>query len=775
MNLEDDSIYELLPAYHRLRDAQLGYPLRALARVLSRDGAQVVEADINAWQDALFVETCAESLLPRLAELVGAEKLRPLPPSAEVSMRAFIGNVLRYRRSKGTALTLELLARDVTAFTAKAVEFYARLSATLTVRAPRVDRHATAVLRDPEVRALHGGAFDRNSRVPDVRSIARARGRYNLPNVGVFLWRLDCQPYDAPEKDAPNSYTAHDLAGVPPTLPWEGHAGHFTLAPQARSLQMFAPARSREGVSPSLQDVPERLRRLPLWRELEARRAARALGRTPEQGWFASLEPFTVYLRRQGRTRFRRLPPEEILIGALVPDAAVPVPPWTRPAPTLNYSQADGTPKALPVSVVIDPATGRIVCTQPPAGETDVAELRVSYASGQPGELGGGAYDRGAPESVPSGALVYVVGAGPATPGTIQMPTLAAALAQWQTDGTGRRGFIVVTDNSVDLPNVMEPTLVLAMPRSSELDIVAADFRPPIGATPDVIGFLVRRSRRALLLRPLQVKATLVAGGPDAGKLKLDGVHCEAGIIVNARALRALSLRHAGLRPLDGVALKAAGHAREPMSVDIERSLCGALEIGTFVDRVSLRECVVTKSAAGSSIAATDSELELNRASVYGAIAAKSLEASDSILLAPTTITRQQIGCIRYSYVDPQGSKLPRRYRCQPDLAIEARVQALGRLLTPDELRAETLRVLPVFIDNDPDEPAFAMLGLDAPREIACGAEGDTEMGAYGYTGNALRVANLTDLFVDYLPLGLEASPIGADRANNDALRRNQP
>ena len=69
-------------------------------------GAHVVDADLDRLHDAMFVETCAEELLPRIAALVGVRPLRPLPPSAAVSMRAFVGNVLHYRRAKGTPLTL---------------------------------------------------------------------------------------------------------------------------------------------------------------------------------------------------------------------------------------------------------------------------------------------------------------------------------------------------------------------------------------------------------------------------------------------------------------------------------------------------------------------------------------------------------------------------------------------------------------------------------------------------------------------------------------------
>lgn len=775
MNLDDDSLYELLPAYHRERDAALGFPLRALFRVLSRDGAQAVEADIDAWQDALFVETCAETLLPRLAALVGAEPLRPLPRGAEVSMRAFIGNVIRYRRAKGTPLTLELLARDVTAFNAKAVEFYARLATTLTVRAPRTERAATALIRDPEVRALHGTAFDRNARVPDVRSIARARGRYNLPNVGVFVWRRDCQPYDAPEHDdGALDFTAAELEAVPPALPWGVHAGHFALVPPSRTVPLFAPPRATEGVSPSVCDVPDRLRRLPLWRELEARRSARAKGVAgPVDGWFTGREAVVVYVQRGAGQPFRRLPAEELMIGALEPDGGPPaVPPWTRPDPTKDYRDAANAVVPLPVTAVLDPTNGRLVIAKP-AAQADVTAVRLSYATGRPGEIGGGAYERGAPQEVPPGAQVYLVGLGPLGSAT-RATSLADALAQWTAANLPGTAYVVIADNSGDPPDAVQPSLDLIVPRGRRLVIVAAEWRPSANAALGSPGRLVRRSRSALLQRPIAVKAAPAVPNVPAGELELDGVRLDAGLDVAADALSALTLRHATIAPFDAPSVSLAGDAERPLDVTLERCLCGAILGGARVDRIRVAESVVTRAIVVASIGAANADVILERVTVFGAVDAKTLEASDSILLGPVDVARRQVGCVRYSYVDPDNA-LPRRFRCQPDLAREARAATLGRALTGDELEAERLRTRPVFIDDAPDEPAFAMLRIDAPREIALGGEHDTEMGAYGFAAHALRIANLTDLFVDYLPLGLEAATLGADRANSDALRSQMP
>lgn len=763
MHVDAAALYELLPAHYRRRDAELGGPLEALFRILAREGAQVVDGDLDAFHDALFVETCAELLLPRIGALVGAERLRPLPPQAGVSMRAFIGNVLRYRRAKGTALALELLARDVTGYSAKAVEYFMRLSATQTVRAPRTERKATLTLRDPDVRARHGGAFDMNTRTPDMRSIARARGRYNIPNIGVHLWRLEAVPYAAP---AGTSLTAAQLSGVPRALPWGGHAGHYALLPDGRATPLFQPASGAERVSSAQADVPDRLRRLPLSRELERWRREVAESRPPTQReWFTSQrEPFTLFVRRTNEALFTRVPPQEICIGKLVPASAPSLPPWTRPSDPA-------------IRAAVDPATGRMVIAAPAAGQNDVDEVRFAHAVGQPGPLGGGAYDRNDFESPfelrkhpdPSKTpLVYLVGSGPG-----QLADLPAALAAWTAAGAGRKGFIVVTENAADMPSGAQPELALEVPSDSDLTVVAAEWRTPSAATPDTLGYIIRRSRRLMLLRALRVKAPAGAG-VKPGRLTLDGVYADKAVEVDAGALAALEIRHCTLAPLAPLSLALNG----ALSARVYRSITGRIQAATEVSALELKETIVARVATGTAadVDAAASAVKLERVTLFGTLRAKTLEASDSILMGRATAEQRQAGCIRYSYLgDVANPKLPHRYRCQPDLALQARAAELGRDLTGPENQALALRVRPAFVDVVPGEPAYALLAMDAPREIAFGAEGEGEMGAYGFLGGATRLANLVDLFLDYVPFGLEAAALRAERSGAEAARSNVP
>ena len=62
-------LYSLLPAVYRIRDSERGYPLRALLGLISTQ-AELVKTDIDGLWDDLFIETCADWVIPYIGDLV---------------------------------------------------------------------------------------------------------------------------------------------------------------------------------------------------------------------------------------------------------------------------------------------------------------------------------------------------------------------------------------------------------------------------------------------------------------------------------------------------------------------------------------------------------------------------------------------------------------------------------------------------------------------------------------------------------------------------------
>src|SRR5262249_34964454 len=78
----------------------------------------------------------------------------------------------------------------ITDWDAAVVEFFLRLATTEYLNHIRPDHLATVNLRDVDKLELIGGAFDRLSHSADVRRIAPTGHPYNIPDVGIFLWRI---------------------------------------------------------------------------------------------------------------------------------------------------------------------------------------------------------------------------------------------------------------------------------------------------------------------------------------------------------------------------------------------------------------------------------------------------------------------------------------------------------------------------------------------------------------------------------------------------------
>ncbi len=175
-----ERFYALLPAIHRIRDAEQGYPLRELLSVIAEQVA-AMEENLAQLYDDQFIETCAPWVAPYIGDNVA-------------SPRADVANTIRYRRRKGTASMLEQLARDVTGWPARAVEFFQLLGWTQHMNHVRSQAHYAPDLRNGAILHWRGSAFDTLAHTVDVRHIDTGAARHNIPNIGITLWRVRAFP-----------------------------------------------------------------------------------------------------------------------------------------------------------------------------------------------------------------------------------------------------------------------------------------------------------------------------------------------------------------------------------------------------------------------------------------------------------------------------------------------------------------------------------------------------------------------------------------------------
>jgi hypothetical protein len=177
------------------------------------------------------------------------------------------------------------------------------------------------------------------------------------------------------------------------------------------------------------------------------------------------------------------------------------------------------------------------------------------------------------------------------------------------------------------------------------------------------------------------------------------------------------------------------------------------IELGLFTDRPAL----AADDIGGKPGPATS----LERVTVFGSMYVRELTlASESIFTEPVVAQRRQAGCTRFCFV-PEGSRVPRRFRCQPDLALVDYARDLGkasvnRLMTP-EREAVLARLTPTFTSARYGDPGYAQLSLTCAEEIRTGAEDGAEMGVFNHLKQPLREANLRASLEEYLRFGLAA------------------
>jgi hypothetical protein len=193
MSFDAKRLNELLPAVYRIRDTEQSGALNDLLSVIA-DQISILEDNLAQLYDDGFVETCASWVLPYIGDLIGVTGLSATGPQLR-SPRAEVAHTIAYRRRKGTAATLEQLAHDITGWPARAVEFFQLLATTQYMNHLRPWNQSVISVRNADRLEYLNTPFEHLQDQPDlthtvdVRRISSGRGKYNIPNVGIFLWR----------------------------------------------------------------------------------------------------------------------------------------------------------------------------------------------------------------------------------------------------------------------------------------------------------------------------------------------------------------------------------------------------------------------------------------------------------------------------------------------------------------------------------------------------------------------------------------------------------
>ncbi len=697
-----DRLYELLPVVYRQRDLERGSPLRDLLRAIAEQ-VILLEDDISGMYDDWFIETCQDWIVPYIADLVGYRGSQPGSGGATTSaarMRSLVprrdvANYIGSLRRRGTLALLENLAAESAGFSSRAVEFYTLLARTQSLDHLN-DRGGLVDLRDGESLDLIDSPFDRAAHVVDVRGVTAGRspGRHNIPSAGAFIWRLRAYP----------------VTNAPARFLQQGSSGYafYTFSALGNDAPLFTSAR-RETAPESIAaeiNVPAPIRR----RALELHR----------DDYYGPSKSFAIWLDGAEDP----VPPEQIVAADLTG--------W-------KYRPGED-------QVAVDPQLGRIALAR------EATALRVSYYYGFSGDVG--AHQSPRILSQPRNPELYRVGRDE------DYAEVAAALAQWAADGPDH-GVIEIADNDIYTERLGD--IVLAAGKS--LQIRAANRCRPLLR---VLDYQVSLGERLNVVMNDRARFTLdgivLAGRP----LRIQGRGQPAADV-------RVAIRRCTLVPGWDLQHDCKPTAPEKASVElnnvrgtvtIDRSIIGSIAV---VNRTAEVE-PVTVVIRDSIVDATSSELEavsgpngayawasltVMASTVFGQILAHAMDLGENTIFdGVVRIVRRQRGCVRFCYVAP-GSRTPRRYHCQPDLAVEK--------VPIEQADVERRRVAPTFTSVRFGNPGYAQLGRDCPDEIARGADDESEMGAFHELFVPQRAANLRTRLDQSTPAGMETGIIYAD------------
>ncbi len=745
MTANPDRLYDLLPVVYRMRDAEQGHPLRDLLRVLASQ-ANVLEQDIARLYDNWFIETCDDWVVPYIGDLLGYTLLPEAGTldDAGVACRAGLGRVLApradvantidARRRKGTLSLLEDLARDAAGWPARAVEFYRRLGWMQHLDHQHLHRGGTADLRDPGRLQRIGwanGAFDPFAHSVDVRRMGSVhrRGRFGIPSVGAFACRLRSYPVTSTpayclEERGPHCFSFSVLGNDTPLF-------------QRPVDETDATHIADEGNLP-----------LPL-------RRYRFAERGPQVDY--AIVSADMY-------------GEGLSVQIWAPDWPAKGPGTSVPREALIPADLSGWHYQVPRGrVAVDPERGRLMF---PVNQRPKRGVWVSYQYGFAADLGGGEYPRMTTQLENATRYVVHTMLPDREPNASWPPghfaSIAAALAAWAQAKSAALAEEPLHALIIELAEsgLYEGSLDLQLDAGEAIQLLAAERTRPVlrlldvrASQPDALSISGGAGSRVLLDGLMIVGRGIEVQGPQEETATSEDL-CELVVrhctLVPGWALRCdcdpkrpgepsitLDGTHAALRIshsiLGAIAVISRARRSEPSLLE----LCDSIVDATGVDRVAL-------GAPDEAVAYV--EASFSRCTVIGEVQVHGIAlAEDSIFASPLRVLRRQRGCVRFCYV-PDSSRTPRRFHCQPDLALAA--VAADAIV---ERAHQRLRLVPQFLGQRYTTPSYLRLADGCCEEIRSGASDHSAMGVYHDLYEPQREANLAARLKEYTPAGTDA------------------
>lgn len=749
-------LFQRLPEIYRIRDVEQQPPgqLEALVGIID-DVDTAVRDDIEALYHDFFIETCNPWVIPYLADLVGTSHLAGDPHD----LRADVARTVRNRRRKGTLGAIESVVHALSGWAVHAVEMRNRLVWAQHLNHQRPDaggvpplslvtsiaaatRGGTVTLRDPALLSLLDGAFDPFAHSVDLKPPCAGATSFNLPNLGIFVWRL--KSYRVPASLPVN------VAGA------AGLAVRFALHPMGEPMVLFNSHRYRaDDDPPNLASEDAVPGPMP-----HARLTSMSPAGRPDQ--YISVQTYDAADPAAPAAPGNDQPG---LVLHLPQDPFVAVA-WTFRGANLCAWETALRPPLRVHEIVVDPQRGRLlfgVAAANAAAERNglVKHLLVSASYGFAAPTGAHPVDR------------------------------ATTPAQWQ-DRTPRvkqvnvRKNLTLTDALADLPTLDRPLIIeIQDSMTYDLDLAAVTGIGNEGGKPVLrlaSSLWIRavsgqrpviRLKQPLAFRPHHVSAANAAALATL-TVRLEGLYLTrsatfpAGAALIERAalnqlrITGCTLDPGGFTKLDGTraplraamrltndygftsAAEEAAFNQTP-DIRLEQSIAGALAIDTDY----LLELSGSIVDAGSGVRASPAALAINAATgdpekewgpeltvdaltCFGRTRVFRAKGQGGIWVGRLEVHDNQAGCIRFSYVSGDHDRLPPHHGCV--FGPQARLRFSGERF---------------------GDAGYGQLTTCTDQRIREQGPAADEMGAFGYLMNAHKWKNINIRLREFTPIGI--------------------
>ena len=281
--------------------------------------------------------------------------------------------------------------------------------------------------------------------------------------------------------------------------------------------------------------------------------------------------------------------------------------------------------------------------------------------------------------------------------------------------------------------------LAVTVPASTRLIIVAAaptGQAIPVGSALDPAATTYATAG----VRP-HIAGTLTVTGGGGSSVVLDGLVVEGDLVVTDGALGSLTVSQCTVAGRLRIGTGAAGNPG--IAVACLRSVTGAVVFPNAAGTLRVDDGVI--DAAGPAVPPSSPAAAIDGAGVHagvtgstirGGVQCRTLSASSAIFDGPVLVEHRQVGCVRYSFVEP-GARVPRRFRCAPGPGADVAMR-------------------PGYESVYPGSPRYLALAPGCALAIAEGGEGGAEMGVHHHLARPVRMHATRRLLQPYLPVGLE-------------------